>query len=59
MILPPGCDYVQLGQREKQAVIAVGRNPNRMERDVDEYGRPTNVEYVEYVEEEDLEDDLE
>jgi hypothetical protein len=33
--LPPGFDNVALGKKEKEAIAAVGRNPNRKEEDVD------------------------
>lgn len=35
-----------LGKKERQAVIAVGRNPDRMEADIGEGGRPINTLYV-------------
>ncbi|KAI0805085.1 hypothetical protein GGR55DRAFT_656974 [Xylaria sp. FL0064] len=38
-ILPSGFDLVYLSKKEKADVIASGRNPDRMEDDVDERGR--------------------
>ena len=45
MVLPPGFDLVVLGKKEKENVIAVGKNPERKESDVDENGKPINTEY--------------
>ncbi|KXX82628.1 hypothetical protein MMYC01_200804 [Madurella mycetomatis] len=42
--LPPGFDLVVLGKKEREAVMAVGKNPERKEADVDEAGRPINTE---------------
>lgn len=36
--LPPGFDLVVLGKKEKEMVIAVGRNPDRKEEDTDADG---------------------
>jgi len=33
-----------LGKKERNAVIACGKNPDRKEADI-EHGRPTNTEY--------------
>lgn len=41
-ILPAGFDQVALGQKEKDAVIRCGRNPDRRENDLDEDGQVTN-----------------
>ncbi|KAI0529896.1 hypothetical protein GGR58DRAFT_495269 [Xylaria digitata] len=38
-ILPSGFDFVYLSKKEKDEVIAAGRNPDRMENDIDEDGR--------------------
>ncbi|KAF2968698.1 hypothetical protein GQX73_g4883 [Xylaria multiplex] len=38
-ILPSGFDFVCLGKKEKDEVIASGRNPDRSENDIDENGR--------------------
>ncbi|KAI1276307.1 hypothetical protein F5Y07DRAFT_139514 [Xylaria sp. FL0933] len=38
-ILPSGFDLVYLSKKEKAEVIASGRNPDRMEDDIDERGR--------------------
>ncbi|KAI0403055.1 hypothetical protein F4802DRAFT_322498 [Xylaria palmicola] len=40
--LPSGFDMVRLSQKERDHVIAAGRNPDRMEDDVDERGRVIN-----------------
>ncbi|KAI8957728.1 hypothetical protein F5Y11DRAFT_360596 [Daldinia sp. FL1419] len=45
-ILPPGFDQVVLGQKEKDAVIKCGRNPDRKEDDLDEDGKITNNIWV-------------
>ncbi|KAI1109641.1 hypothetical protein F5Y14DRAFT_20783 [Nemania sp. NC0429] len=41
-ILPSGFDLVRLGKKERDDVIAAGRNPDRMEDDIDEQGRVTH-----------------
>ncbi|KAI1140986.1 hypothetical protein F5Y05DRAFT_294464 [Hypoxylon sp. FL0543] len=41
-VLPAGFDQVALGQKEKDAVIRCGRNPDRREDDLDEDGQVTN-----------------
>jgi hypothetical protein len=46
MLLPPGFDLVVLGKKERQAVIAAGRNPDRKESDIDDDDKPTNTIYV-------------
>ncbi|KAL2180772.1 uncharacterized protein P884DRAFT_311500 [Thermothelomyces heterothallicus CBS 202.75] len=46
MVLPRGFDLVVLGKKEREAVKAVGRNPDRKEADVDENGQPINTLYV-------------
>jgi hypothetical protein len=35
-----------LGRKERQAVIACGKNPDRKEADFDDDGQPTNTAYV-------------
>ncbi|OTA58605.1 hypothetical protein K449DRAFT_385585 [Hypoxylon sp. EC38] len=45
-VLPAGFDQVALGQKEKDAVIRCGRNPNRREGDLDEDGQVTNNIWV-------------
>ncbi|KAI0838107.1 hypothetical protein F5Y06DRAFT_287579 [Hypoxylon sp. FL0890] len=45
-VLPAGFDQVALGQKEKDAVIRCGRNPDRREDDLDEDGRVTNNIWV-------------
>jgi hypothetical protein len=45
MPLPLSFDYVVLGKKERQAVIACGRNPDRKEDDIDEEGKPINTVY--------------
>jgi hypothetical protein len=44
--LPPGFDLVVLGKKEREAVKAVGKNPDRREADVDENGNPIGTEYA-------------
>lgn len=44
--LPPGFDLVVLGKKEREAVKAVGKNPDRKEADVDENGQPIGTEYA-------------
>ncbi|PSS03258.1 hypothetical protein BD289DRAFT_449648 [Coniella lustricola] len=41
--LPPAFDLVVLGRKEKDMVIAAGRNPERREEDVDENGQLLNT----------------
>lgn len=43
--LPPGFDKVALGKKEIVKVHAAGKNPFRMESEVDGSGRPVNTEY--------------
>ncbi|KAI1432445.1 hypothetical protein GGR50DRAFT_599461 [Xylaria sp. CBS 124048] len=45
--LPTGFDHVYLGKKERDEVIAAGRNPDRMEDDMDEDGGVINSELVE------------
>jgi hypothetical protein len=45
-VLPLGFDLVVLGKKEREAVKAVGKNPDRREADVDAHGRPINTEYA-------------
>ncbi|KAI1417139.1 hypothetical protein F5Y13DRAFT_202700 [Hypoxylon sp. FL1857] len=45
-VLPAGFDQVALGQKEKDAVIRCGRNPDRREDDIDEDGQVTNNIWV-------------
>lgn len=47
MQLPLSFDYVVLGKKERQAVIACGRNPDRKEDDRDEQGKPIKTIYLE------------
>ena len=46
-ILPPSFDLVVLGKKERNAVIACGKNPDRKEADVLN-GHPINTEYSGY-----------
>lgn len=41
--LPRGFDGVVLGKKEIDAVQALGRNPFRLENDLDDYGHPVNT----------------
>lgn len=43
-VLPPKFDMVRLSQKEIQKLEAVGKNPHRMERDLDDEGTPINTE---------------
>jgi hypothetical protein len=43
-VLPPCFDLVTLGKKEIKKVQDHGKNPNRREHDVDEYGRAINTE---------------
>ncbi|KAJ4386224.1 hypothetical protein N0V93_009117 [Gnomoniopsis smithogilvyi] len=43
--LPPSFDLVVLGRKEKDMVIATGRNPDRREADTDANGDPINTLY--------------
>lgn len=43
--LPPSFDLVVLGRKEKDMVIATGRNPDRRESDTDANGDPVNTLY--------------
>lgn len=45
MPLPPSFDLVVLGRKEKDMVIAAGRNPDRREADIDVNGDPINTLY--------------
>ncbi|KAK4154891.1 hypothetical protein C8A00DRAFT_14048 [Chaetomidium leptoderma] len=45
-ILPRGFDLVVLGKKEREAVKAANKNPDRKEADVDENGRAISTEYV-------------
>ena len=45
-MLPRGFDLVVLGKKEREAVKAVGKNPDRRESDVDENNRPVNTDAV-------------
>lgn len=45
MPLPPSFDLVVLGRKEKDMVIAAGRNPDRREVDVNANGDPINTLY--------------
>lgn len=44
-LLPAFFDNVALGEKERQAIINIGRNPDRKEHDVDENGNITNQYY--------------
>ncbi|KAL2261884.1 hypothetical protein VTK26DRAFT_3090 [Humicola hyalothermophila] len=44
--LPPGFDLVVLGKKEREAVMACGKNPDRKESDVDANGEPINTALV-------------
>ncbi|KAK5654415.1 hypothetical protein OQA88_7325 [Cercophora sp. LCS_1] len=44
-LLPPSFDLVVLGKKEKNAVIVVGKNPDRKESDVNSDGMAVNTEY--------------
>lgn len=43
--LPSSFDLVVLGRKEKEMVIAAGKNPDRREEDIDAAGNPTNTLY--------------
>ncbi|KAJ4298489.1 hypothetical protein N0V88_003519 [Collariella sp. IMI 366227] len=43
-VLPRGFDLVVLGKKEREAVRACGKNPERKEGDVNESGKPVNTE---------------
>ncbi|KAL2134197.1 hypothetical protein VTI74DRAFT_762 [Chaetomium olivicolor] len=45
-VLPRGFDLVVLGKKEREAVKACGKNPERKEADIDENGQPINTELV-------------
>jgi hypothetical protein len=45
-VLPPCFDLVALGSKEKARLIAMGKNPNRREGDIDDEGNPINISYV-------------
>lgn len=45
MPLPPSFDLVVLGRKEKDMVIAAGRNPDRREGDINANGDPINTLY--------------
>lgn len=45
-VLPPSFDLVVLGKKEREAVRAVGKNPDRKEADIGPDGRPVNTEYI-------------
>ncbi|PTB80217.1 hypothetical protein M440DRAFT_1325208 [Trichoderma longibrachiatum ATCC 18648] len=44
--LPEGFDRVALSPKEVDRVRNAGKNPYRLEEDVDGYGRPTNTAYI-------------
>ncbi|KAK4452856.1 hypothetical protein QBC34DRAFT_376835 [Podospora aff. communis PSN243] len=44
-VLPPSFDLVVLGKKEREAVKAVGKNPDRKEADIGPDGHPANTEY--------------
>ncbi|KAI1322650.1 hypothetical protein F5Y16DRAFT_35315 [Xylariaceae sp. FL0255] len=41
-ILPPGFDFIRLGQKERNRLIAAGYNPDRMEDDISDDSRVIN-----------------
>jgi hypothetical protein len=43
-VLPRGFDLVVLGKKEREAIKACGKNPDRKEADIDANGRPVNTE---------------
>ncbi|KAH8171850.1 hypothetical protein LIA77_08617 [Sarocladium implicatum] len=45
-VLPPCFDLVALGKKENERLIAMGKNPNRREADLDDQGMPINTAYV-------------
>ncbi|KAK3311422.1 uncharacterized protein B0T15DRAFT_427600 [Chaetomium strumarium] len=45
-VLPRGFDLVVLGKKEREAIKACGKNPDRREDDVDANGRPINTDLV-------------
>ncbi|KAK4242034.1 hypothetical protein C8A03DRAFT_40603 [Achaetomium macrosporum] len=45
-VLPRGFDLVVLGKKEREAIKACGKNPDRKEADIDENGRPINTDLV-------------
>ncbi|KAK0390914.1 hypothetical protein NLU13_0417 [Sarocladium strictum] len=45
-VLPPCFDLVALGSKEKARLIAMGKNPNRREGDLDDEGNPINLSYI-------------
>ncbi|KAK4177505.1 hypothetical protein QBC36DRAFT_326803 [Triangularia setosa] len=44
-VLPKGFDLVVLGKKEREAVKACGKNPDRKESDLDANGAPINTEF--------------
>ncbi|KAF7534020.1 hypothetical protein G7Z17_g13428 [Cylindrodendrum hubeiense] len=44
-IMPPCFDLVALGPKERSRLMSLGKNPLRMEADVDSEGRAINTEY--------------
>ena len=44
-MLPPNFDFIVLGPKERNAIMAVGRNPDRLESDVNAEGRPVDTMY--------------
>lgn len=48
-VLPRGFDLVVLGKKEREAVKAVGKNPDRREGDIDENSQPVNTELAPLV----------
>lgn len=45
-VLPRGFDLVTLSRKENDRLQKLGKNPARLEADVDRNGRPTHTEYV-------------
>ena len=43
--LPQGFDHVVLGKKEKDRLIGLGKNPERMEAEVED-GRPVNTDWI-------------
>ncbi|KAK4649585.1 uncharacterized protein QC761_120310 [Podospora bellae-mahoneyi] len=48
-VLPKGFDLVVLGKKEREAVKACGKNPDRKESDLDANGHPINTEFGDSV----------
>lgn len=57
-VLPPSFDLVVLGKKEKAAVEACGKNPERAEGDLDEDDKPINTEFLPMRQDEEQVDDV-